>query len=280
MGSRGWEHPHHISCLPSFSDLRGLWLYRLESRVGLNYRLKCLAWTGRQQEPRMWSQDLPSCPCSLQQGQQDPRFKSSRGGKWHRRAQRVPCGLAGCPPLGVPSWGGPRHPLLGPLQCPKADGSPVSGWSSARVSMLHSASPNRYGAGVRCLYDSRGQLVEGRQERYWRSSRQVSPFRGKHSRPQPPCVANQGVGGLETSPCQAARHQLEPVNHFNPRASLSTGAARGCAAVSALPHSSSLLISLILAPRPGAEAVRLVLQPGGKRPPLRPLRREEAEDRL
>nr|XP_038039476.1 collagen alpha-1(I) chain isoform X3 [Anas platyrhynchos] len=112
------------------TDLRGLWLYRLESRVGLNYRLKCLAWTGRQQEPRMWSQDLPSCPCSLQQGQQDPRFKSSRGG-----------------------------------------------WSSARVSMLHSASPNRYGAGVRCLYDSRGQLVEGRQERYWRSSRQVSPFR-------------------------------------------------------------------------------------------------------
>lgn len=88
--------------------------------------------------------------------------------------------------------------------------------------MLHSASPNRYGAGVRCLYDSRGQLVEGRQERYWRSSRQMSPFRGKHSRSRPPCAANQGVGGLETSPCQAARHQLEPVNHFNPRASLSS----------------------------------------------------------
>ncbi|XP_040423245.1 mucin-4-like [Cygnus olor] len=112
------------------TDLRGLWLYKLESRVGINYRLKCLAWTGRQQEPRTWSQDLPACPCSLQQGQQDPRFKSSRGGWW-----------------------------------------------SARVSMLHSASPNRYGAGVRCLYDSRGQLVEGRQERYWRSSRQASPYR-------------------------------------------------------------------------------------------------------
>lgn len=102
-GPRGWGHPGHISCLPSCTDLRGLWLYKLESRVGINYRLKCLAWTGQQQEPRTWSQDLPACPCSLQQGQQDPRFKSSRGGKWHRRAQRVPCGVAGCPLLGVPS---------------------------------------------------------------------------------------------------------------------------------------------------------------------------------
>lgn len=63
------------------SDLRGLWIYKLESRVSFNYRLKCLAWIGRQQEPQAWSQDLPACPCSLQQGQQDPRFKSSRGGK-------------------------------------------------------------------------------------------------------------------------------------------------------------------------------------------------------
>ncbi|PKK17022.1 mucin-4-like [Columba livia] len=63
------------------TDLRGLWIYKLESRVGINYRLKCLAWTGQQQEPRMWSQGLPACPCTLQQGQRDPRFKSSRGGK-------------------------------------------------------------------------------------------------------------------------------------------------------------------------------------------------------
>ncbi|PKU39807.1 mucin-4-like [Limosa lapponica baueri] len=63
------------------TDLRGMWIYKLENRVSVNYRLKCLAWTGRQQDPRTWSQDLPACPCSLQQGQQDPRFKSSRGGK-------------------------------------------------------------------------------------------------------------------------------------------------------------------------------------------------------
>ncbi|XP_054690762.1 mucin-4-like isoform X5 [Grus americana] len=112
------------------TDLRGLSIYKLESRVGINYRLKCLAWTGWQQEPRTWSQGLPTCPCSLQQGQQDPRFKSSRGGWW-----------------------------------------------AARVSMLHSASPNKHGAGVRCLYNSQSQLIEGRQERYWRSSRQASPYR-------------------------------------------------------------------------------------------------------
>ncbi|XP_032775989.1 mucin-4-like isoform X2 [Strigops habroptila] len=112
------------------TDLRGLWIYKLESRVGVNYRLKCLAWTGRQQEPRAWTQGLPACPCSLQQGQQDPRFKSSRGGWW-----------------------------------------------AARVSMLHSASPNQHGAGIRCLYDSQSQLIEGRQERYWRSFRQTSPYR-------------------------------------------------------------------------------------------------------
>ncbi|NXU59897.1 MUC4 protein, partial [Turnix velox] len=43
--------------------------------------------------------------------------------------------------------------------------------------MLHSAAPNQHGAGVRCLYDSQNQLIEGRQERYWRSFRQASPYR-------------------------------------------------------------------------------------------------------
>ncbi|XP_025009392.2 mucin-4 isoform X2 [Gallus gallus] len=131
------------------TDLRGLWLYKLESRVGTNYRLKCLAWTGRQQEPQAWSQDLPACPCSLQQGQQDPRFRSSRGG-----------------------------------------------WGSARVSMLHSSSPNSHGAGVRCLYDGRGQLVEGRQERYWRASRQASPYRDQELKLYDWCCNQAGSAHL------------------------------------------------------------------------------------
>ncbi|XP_064522245.1 mucin-4-like isoform X1 [Pseudopipra pipra] len=131
------------------TDLRGLWIYKLESRVGINYRLKCLAWTGQQQEPRAWSQGLPTCPCSLQQGQQDPRFKSSRGGRW-----------------------------------------------AARVSMLHSASPNQHGAGVRCLYDSQNQLIEGRQERYWRSSRQASPYRDQELKLYDWCCNRAGSAHL------------------------------------------------------------------------------------
>ncbi|KAK2530964.1 mucin-4-like protein isoform B [Columba livia] len=131
------------------TDLRGLWIYKLESRVGINYRLKCLAWTGQQQEPRMWSQGLPACPCTLQQGQRDPRFKSSRGG-----------------------------------------------WGAARVSMLHSASPNPYGAGVRCLYDSQSRLIEGRQERYWRFFRQASPFRDQELKLYDWCCNQAGSAHL------------------------------------------------------------------------------------
>ncbi|XP_069720550.1 mucin-4-like [Phaenicophaeus curvirostris] len=131
------------------TDLRGLWIYRLETRVGINYRLKCLAWIGRQQEPRVWSQGLPTCPCSLQQAQQDPRFKSSRGGWW-----------------------------------------------AARISMVHSASPNQHGAGVRCLYDSQNQLVEGRQERYWRSSRQASPYRDQELKLYDWCCNQAGSARL------------------------------------------------------------------------------------
>ncbi|KAL2301212.1 hypothetical protein Nmel_011773, partial [Mimus melanotis] len=131
------------------TDLRGLWIYKLESRVGINYWLKCLAWTGKQQEPRAWSQGLPTCPCSLQQGQQDPRFKSSRGGRW-----------------------------------------------GARVSMLHSASPNQHGAGVRCLYNSQNQLIEGRQERYWRSFRLASPYRDQELKLYDWCCNRAGSAHL------------------------------------------------------------------------------------
>lgn len=80
--------------------------------------------------------------------------------------------------------------MLVTQSCAKAHCPPVAGWWAARVSMLHSASPNQHGAGVRCLYDSQSQLIEGRQERYWRSSRQASPYRGKHRQPwHPPAEA-------------------------------------------------------------------------------------------
>lgn len=73
--------------------------------------------------------------------------------------------------------------MLARENCAKAHCHPVAGWWAARVSMLHSATPNQHGASVRCLYDSQGQLIEGRQERYWKSSRLASPYRGKSSQP-------------------------------------------------------------------------------------------------
>ncbi|XP_039344658.1 mucin-4 [Mauremys reevesii] len=51
------------------------------------------------------------------------------------------------------------------------------GLADARVTMLYPASPNQYGAGVRCLYNSQNELVDGRQERSWKDSRQASPDR-------------------------------------------------------------------------------------------------------
>ncbi|XP_019388429.1 PREDICTED: mucin-4-like [Crocodylus porosus] len=112
------------------TDLRGLWIYNLESRVGANYRVRCLSWASKQQDPGTWNRDLPPCPCSLQQGGSDGRFRRSKGG-----------------------------------------------WPGAQVTMLYAASPNQYGAGVRCLYSKQNKLLDGRQEKYWKYSRQASPFR-------------------------------------------------------------------------------------------------------
>ncbi|KAM6389153.1 uncharacterized protein J5M81_007836 [Pluvialis apricaria] len=182
------------------TDLRGMWIYKLESRVGINYRLKCLAWTGQQQNPRVWSQGLPACPCSLQQGQQDPRFKSSRRGKW----------TCCSPTLLVPKLSLPTSParvagsllarqragLLAGESCSEAHCRPVAGWWASRVSMLHSASPNQHGAGVRCLYDNENQLIEGRQERYWRSSRQASPYRDQELKLYDWCCNQAGSASL------------------------------------------------------------------------------------
>ncbi|KFP13271.1 hypothetical protein Z169_08104, partial [Egretta garzetta] len=62
--------------------------------------------------------------------------------------------------------------------------------------MLHSASPNQHGAGVRCLYDSQSQLIEGRQERYWRSSRQASPYRDQELKLYDWCCNQAGSARL------------------------------------------------------------------------------------
>nr|XP_028587747.1 mucin-4 isoform X4 [Podarcis muralis] len=106
------------------TGVRGLWVYKLDSRIRVNYRQRCLDWLSHEGQPSAWNKDLPPCPCSLQQGLSDDRFSRSK-----------------------------------------------KGLPDSRLTMLYSSAPNKYGAGVRCLYNSKNQLVEGHQERVWKGSR-------------------------------------------------------------------------------------------------------------
>ncbi|XP_019328413.1 PREDICTED: mucin-4 [Aptenodytes forsteri] len=115
------------------TDVRGLWIYRLDSRSRVNYRLRCLAWLDAEPAPAAWNSQLPPCPCSRPQAELDPRYRQSRG------AKRIPAGPAA-------GWG--------------------DGPADTSVKMLRTASPSPAGAGVRCLYQD-GSLLEGWQERAW-----------------------------------------------------------------------------------------------------------------
>ncbi|XP_071422801.1 mucin-4 isoform X2 [Pithys albifrons albifrons] len=61
------------------SDVRGLWIYRLDSRSRVNYRLWCLAWLDAEPAPATWNSQLPPCPCSQPQAELDPRYRWSKG---------------------------------------------------------------------------------------------------------------------------------------------------------------------------------------------------------
>uniref|UniRef100_A0A8C3Y234 Mucin-4 n=1 Tax=Catharus ustulatus TaxID=91951 RepID=A0A8C3Y234_CATUS len=62
-----------------YSNVRGLWIYRLDSRSRVNYRLQCLAWLDTEPAPATWNSQLPPCPCSRPQAELDPRYHWSRG---------------------------------------------------------------------------------------------------------------------------------------------------------------------------------------------------------
>ncbi|XP_078524125.1 uncharacterized protein LOC144792796 [Lissotriton helveticus] len=63
------------------TDLRGLWIYKLDNNIAtVNYRLKCLEWYNTQEAPTSWNSNLLMCPCSLQQGRLDFRFRSTKAG--------------------------------------------------------------------------------------------------------------------------------------------------------------------------------------------------------
>ncbi|XP_009866748.1 PREDICTED: mucin-4 [Apaloderma vittatum] len=61
------------------TDVRGLWLYRLDSRSQVNFRLRCLMWLDAEPAPAAWNLQLLPCPCSRPQAELAPRYRWSRG---------------------------------------------------------------------------------------------------------------------------------------------------------------------------------------------------------
>ncbi|XP_067322383.1 mucin-4 [Anolis sagrei] len=62
------------------TGVRGMWLYKLDSRIRVNYRQRCLDWLSNEKQPLAWNKDLPPCPCSLSQGLSDGHFTLSKKG--------------------------------------------------------------------------------------------------------------------------------------------------------------------------------------------------------
>ncbi|XP_042676278.1 mucin-4 [Centrocercus urophasianus] len=115
------------------TDVRGLWLFRLDNSSRVNSRLQCLTWLQAQPPPSTWSMELPPCPCSRPQAELDPRYRRSRSAE--------------------------SPPAPGVTTVPQNT-------SDLFVTVLRTTSPSRMGAGVRCVYHGTG-FLEGWQERFW-----------------------------------------------------------------------------------------------------------------
>ncbi|NXD71354.1 MUC4 protein, partial [Eolophus roseicapillus] len=97
-------------------DVRGLWIYRLDSHSRVNYRLQCLVWLDAEPSPATWNARLPPCPCSWPQAELDPRFRHSAGAKHSTpRASRSPAGAG--------------------VRCVYRDGSLLEGWQERAWSL-------------------------------------------------------------------------------------------------------------------------------------------------
>lgn len=135
--------------------MRGLWLFRLDNRSQVNYRLQCLTWLQAQPPPSTWSMELPPCPCSRPQAELDPRYRRSRSAE--------------------------SPPAPGVTTVPQNT-------SDLFVTVLRTTSPSRMGAGVRCVYRGAG-FLEGWQERFWSPPNNLSD-----SEWAPPCPGPKTQG--------------------------------------------------------------------------------------
>uniref|UniRef100_A0A803JTA1 Uncharacterized protein n=2 Tax=Xenopus tropicalis TaxID=8364 RepID=A0A803JTA1_XENTR len=63
------------------ADVRGLWIYTLNSNAVDNNRMTCLNWVTSEPDPSQWNSNLLSCPCLYQQGLSDFRFRPTKAGQ-------------------------------------------------------------------------------------------------------------------------------------------------------------------------------------------------------
>ncbi|XP_070609907.1 serine-rich adhesin for platelets-like isoform X2 [Erythrolamprus reginae] len=61
-------------------DGQGLGIYRVDNKIRLIYRQRCLNWLSHERLPLAWNKNLPTCPCSLQQGRSDHRYITAQRG--------------------------------------------------------------------------------------------------------------------------------------------------------------------------------------------------------
>ncbi|OCT80633.1 hypothetical protein XELAEV_180274502mg, partial [Xenopus laevis] len=62
------------------ANVRGLWIYSLNSQAVDNNRMTCMNWINSQPAPSEWNSGLVSCPCLYQQGLSDSRFRKTKAG--------------------------------------------------------------------------------------------------------------------------------------------------------------------------------------------------------
>ncbi|XP_072000223.1 uncharacterized protein [Engystomops pustulosus] len=60
------------------SDMKGLWIYTLNSNPVNNSQMKCLSWYIAQPSSSQWNSGLLSCPCLYQQGLADFRYRATK----------------------------------------------------------------------------------------------------------------------------------------------------------------------------------------------------------
>ncbi|XP_033122076.1 uncharacterized protein LOC117121084 [Anneissia japonica] len=128
------------------------WIYRIERNYPwtFNSKQQCLTWYNRQPNPRTWDDGRSVCPCWFGQARSDGRYSNGRS----------PQNTANF--MQQEDDSNQRNEIENELL------SVINGLGG-QSRCVHTSTPSRRGAGVRCCYRRRGSLIVG-YEQFWRSS--------------------------------------------------------------------------------------------------------------